>query len=107
MCEDRILADISRHVEIVAKVELAWPGDATECFGRFYGAKLQAAAGKTAQCGGGPFLLVVVRDAKPRYGWRETSRGSELVNLRMFAMKSRYRAWTGGGHKVHTTNSPD
>ena len=107
VCEDRILADISRHVEIVAKVELAWPGDATECFGRFYGAKLQAAAGKTAQCGGGPFLLVVVRDAKPRYGWRETSRGSELVNLRMFAMKSRYRAWTGGGHKVHTTNSPD
>ena len=105
--EDRILADISRHVEIVAKVELSWPGDPTECFGRFYGAKLHAAAGKTAQCGGGPFLLVVVRDRKPRYGWRETSRGIELVNLRMFAMKSRYRAWTGGGHKVHTTNSPD
>lgn len=103
--EERILADMARHVEIVAKVELSWPGDATECYGRFYGAKLQAAAGKTAQCGGGPFLLVVVRDTRPRYGWRETSRGSEFVNVRMFAMKSRYRAWTGGGHKVHTTNS--
>ena len=106
-CEERILADIPRHVEVVAKLELSWPGDPTECFGRFYGAKLREAAGKTALCGGGPFLAILVRDTRPRYGWRETSRGSELVNLRLFAMKSRYRAWTGGGHKVHTTNSPD
>lgn len=107
VCEDRILADISRHVEVVAKVELSWPDDATECYGRFYGAKLKEAAGKTSVCGAGPFLLVIVRDQKPRYGWRETSRGCELVNLRMFAMKSRYRSWTGGGHRVHTTNSPE
>ena len=106
-CEERILADIARHVEVVARLELSWPGDPTECFGRFYGAKLREAAGKTALCGGGPFLAVLVRDTRPRYGWRETSRGSELVNLRLFAMKSRYREWTGGGHKVHTTNSPD
>ncbi len=104
--EDRILADIARHVEIVAKVELSWPGDAVDCYGRFYGAKLLEAAGKVKICGDGPFLLVVVRDRRPRYGWRETSRGGELVNLRLFAMKSRYRAWTGGGHRVHTSNSP-
>ena len=106
-CEAKILDDIANHVEIVAKVELSWPGDATECYGRFYGAKLREAAGKTLVCGAGPFLVVVVRDAKPRYGWRETSRGSEFVNLRLFAMKSRYRAWTGGGHRVHTTNSQE
>ena len=105
--EERILEDIARHVEIVAKRELEWPGDATECYGRFYGAKLKEAAGKTSVCGAGPFLVVVVRDAKPRYGWRETSRGCEQVNLRLFSMKSRYRSWTGGGHRVHTTNSPE
>lgn len=105
--EARILSDIARHVDIVAKVELSWPGDPVDCFGRFYGAKLAEASGKVKVCGGGPFLLVVVRDRRPRYGWRETSRGGELVNLRLFAMKSRYRAWTGGGHRVHTTNSPE
>ena len=105
--EARILDDIARHVEIVSKVELSWPGDPVDCFGRFYGAKLAEAAGKVKVCGAGPFLLVVVRDRRPRYGWRETSRGGELVNLRLFAMKSRYRVWTGGGHRIHTTKSPD
>ena len=105
--EARILADIARHVEVVAKVELRWPDDPTDCFGRFYGAKLAEAAGKVKVCGGGPFLLVVVRDRRPRYGLRETSRGCERVNLLLFAMKARYRAWTGGGHRVHTSNSPD
>ena len=104
--EARILADVVRHVDIVAQVELAWPGAPVDCYGRFYGAKLQEAEGKVAICGGGPFLLLVVRDRRPRYGWRETSRGGERVNLRLFAMKARYRAWTGGGHRVHTTNSP-
>lgn len=107
VCEARILEDLAREVEIVATLELAWPGDPTDDYGRFYGAKLQEAAGKTAICGGGPFLLVVVRDRDPHYGWRETSRGSELVNLRLFGLKARYRDWTGGGHRVHTTNSPE
>ena len=103
--ESRILEDVARHVEIVATMELAWPGAPVDCFGRFYGAKLQEAAGKVTVCGGGPFLMLVVRDGNPRYGWRETSRGCEYVNLRLFEMKSRYREWTGGGHRVHTTNS--
>ncbi len=105
--EARILADVARHVEVVAKAELSWPGDPVKCYGRFYGAKLQEAEGKVLVCGGGPFLMLVVRDRRPRYGWRATSRGGEFVNLRMFAMKARYRAWTGGGHRVHTTNSPE
>lgn len=103
--EARILSDVARHVDIVAKAELSWPGESVDCYGRFYGAKLKEAEGKVTVCGAGRFLMIVVRDSKPRYGWRETSRGGELVNLRMFAMKARYRAWTGGGHRIHTTNS--
>lgn len=102
---ERILADAARHVDIVAQANLRWPGDPVECFSRFYGAKLQEAKGKVAVCGGGEFLMLVVKDRRPKYGWRETSRGSELVNLRLFSMKNRYRTWTGGGHRVHTTNS--
>ena len=44
------------HVEVVAKVELRWPDDPTDCFGRFYGAKLaeanEAAMGRLGGLGG-------------------------------------------------------
>ena len=105
--EDRILADMERHVEIVHTRIMEWPGDPEDCFARFYGAKLPAARGKVVGCGGGAFRIVIVRDRKPRYGWRETSRGLEFVNLRMFSMKTRYRKWTCGASRVHTTNSVD
>ena len=66
--EARIIEDVSRHVKIVAKKELALPDAPVDCFGRFYGAKLQEAAGKVTVCGGGPFLMIVVRDRNPQYG---------------------------------------
>ena len=105
--EREILDDVARHVDVVAVRELAWPVPPEEGFKKFYGAKLEVASGKVASCGGGAFLLVVVKDRKPRYGMMETSRGCERVNLRLFAMKSRYRRWTGGGHKVHASNTPE
>ena len=103
--EERILADIRNRLELVHTEVLSWPGDPTSCYGRFYGANLPDAQGKTLLCGGGSFRIVIVRDASPRYVLRETSRGLERVNETLFDMKTRYREWTGGGHKVHTTNS--
>ena len=44
-------------------------------------------------------------DLNPNYGFTETSRGIEKVNLNIFSMKQLFREWTGGGHKIHTTNS--
>lgn len=104
-CEDRIVEDIRRHVRIVASFTQTWPGDPREGYARFYGAKAALAAGKVESCGGGAFRVVIVCDERPRYGWRKTSRGTESVSLRLFAMKKRYRAWAGG-HTVHATNSP-
>lgn len=103
--ERRILDDISGRLDIIHTEVLSWPGDPVACFGRFYGANLADANGKVSTCGGGPFRLIVVRDNSPVYGLRETSRGLERVNLTLFDLKMRYREWTGGGHKVHTTNS--
>ena len=103
--EDRILADMRRHVDILATFVQSWPGDPREGFARFYGAKAQLAAGKVESCGGGAFRTVIVREKRPRYGWMKTSRGTEAVNRRMFAMKLRYRKWVGGGHAIHCTNS--
>lgn len=103
--ESRIRADIKRHVTILSEHELSWPIDPVAAFRKFYGAKLADARGKVSACGGGSFRLFVVRDERARYVLRNTSRGIERVNARLFAMKDRYRRWTGGGHKVHTSNS--
>lgn len=103
--EDRILEDIPRHVDVICSTVLEWPGDSESCFARFYGANLPDARGKVLTCGGGAFRIVIVRDNAPRYGLVETSRGLESANLNLFGLKTLYREWTGGGHKVHTTNS--
>lgn len=103
--EDRILEDIRSRLEIVHTGVLRWPGDAVRNFGRFYGANLADANGKVRCCGGGAFRYVIVRDHEPRYAPVETSRGIESANATLFELKTRYREWTGGGHKVHTTNT--
>lgn len=103
--EAKILADIKEKLEIVATGLLSWPGDAERCFGEFYGANLLEAKGKVIECGEGAFRYVIVRDAKPVYAYEDTSRGLEKVNSNLFALKNLYRSWTGGGHKVHTTNT--
>ena len=105
-CEElRIVDDIRTRFSIVHDEILNWPDDPVACFGRFYGANLPDANGKVRHCGGGAFRMLIVTDPHPAYGLRETSRGLERVNLNLFDAKIRYREWTGGGHKVHTTNS--
>ena len=105
--ESRILADIPDHLELVHTEVLRWPSDPAACYGRFYGANLADVQCKVRTCGSGPFRIVIVRDSDPEYGLRETSRGLERVNVKLFDLKMRYRSWTGGGHKVHTTNSSE
>ncbi len=74
---------------------------------RFYGTKLPSKKGKAKHCGEGEFLLVTFVDPAPIYDFVETSRGSERVNSNLFSMKELFREWTGGGHKIHATNSPE
>lgn len=105
--EEKILADLKTKLEIVDTGVLSWPGDAEECFGEFYGANLPEAKGKVVECGAGAFRYIVVRDNNPVYAYEDTSRGLERVNTNLFALKNLYRSWTGGGHKVHTTNTPE
>ena len=105
--EADILADIRRRMTIIGCHEITWtPERVTDNFRRFYGIKLPNCEFKVEECGSGPFLLVVVEDRSPEYGYVETSRGHERVNLNLFGLKTLYREWTGGGHKVHTSNTP-
>lgn len=103
--EQQILADIPRHTEILTTAELPWPEDAQTGFQEFYGTYLLDPIRKTKEAGCGKFLCVIIRDPKPRYAYRRTERGMELLNERIYQMKRRYRNWIGGSHIVHGTNS--
>lgn len=105
--EAKILADIRKKFEVVSITEVQWSKQRfAQNLTRFYGTLLPKNSFKEEHCGNGPFLAVVVRDNTPRYDTYQTSRGPEHVNSTMFEAKTRYREWTGGGHKVHATNSP-
>ena len=101
-----ILEDIALNFEVVNVYRITWTNkNFSTNMSRFYGKKLPRGSGKERHCGTGPFTLIVVRDYFPKYEDRVTSRGVESVNTRMFDAKDRYRSWTGGGHKIHATNS--
>ncbi len=105
--EDRILNDIASRFRVVLQRELRWTRELfSDNLTRFYGLRLPPGSFKEEHVGSGPLLLVVVEDDDPLYEVVETSRGDELVNSAVFAAKQRYRDWTGGGHRVHATNSP-
>ena len=105
--EDRILKDILDRFEVVHHCEIRWSSrNFSKNLTRFYGEKLPDGSHKERHCGRGPFSLVVVRDHNPVYENRETSKGSKKVNVNLFDAKDRYREWTGGGHRVHATNTP-
>src|SRR5207302_4639797 len=71
---------------------------------KFYDDDLPPGSDKELHCGVGEFLLTVVEDESPEHGRRTVSRGGvERVSTKMHAAKARYREWTGGGHRVHTS----
>lgn len=104
--EKGILEDMQKHVRILQAYDIQWTRErVADNFSRFYGVKLPDKSFKEIECGAGAFLLLVVRDEHPQYGYVETSRGHEQSNLTLFSLKEKYREWTNGGCKIHTTNS--
>ena len=59
---------------------------------------------KVNHCGDEDFTAVILRDNHPHFEIRHTSSGDRKVNTRMFDKKMQYRALTGGGHKIHSSD---
>lgn len=105
--QKEILEDIKSQVKILEVIEIEWSSNnVANNFTRFYGVKLPNRSFKEKECGRGKFLTVVVKDENPVYGYVETSRGFEYINKNLLELKEKYRSWTRGGHKIHTTNTP-
>ncbi len=105
--EKEILEDIAKDLTILKTIEIRWSRSKfSNNLSRFYGTKLHRWSFKDIECGHAPFLLVVVEDDSPKYEERLTSRGSKIINSKMFDKKTKYRSWLGKNNsKVHGTNS--
>ena len=104
--QQEILDDIQKNLKISECIEIEWTKEnVASNFTRFYGVKLPNRSFKEKECGRGKFLLITVWDENPKYEYVETSRGFERVNTNLFNLKSKYRSWTKGGHKIHSTNT--
>ena len=102
---DCILYDLKNSFEILDVIKVEWNKDSfSNNLSRFYGEKLPNRSFKEKHCGKGAFIAIIVRQNNPKYKQRETSKGNCLVNSCLFDKKQLYRNWTGGGHKIHTSN---
>jgi len=104
--QDVILKDMGKNFRILKALDVEWSQENfSRNLSRFYGEKLPDFSHKERHCGRGKFLLLVIRDESPNMENRVTSKGTSLVNTRVFDLKAKYREWTGGGHKIHCSNS--
>ncbi len=98
--------DIRSKFRILEIYKIKWDKSIfVQNISRLYGVKLDDASGKMSHCGSSEFVMFTVLDDNPIYEFIETSRGTEYVNKNLFNVKTRYREYTNGGHKVHTTNN--
>lgn len=103
--QEEIIKDIKENFEIINIYDVSWSKDKfSNNLSRFYGTNLPKGSGKEQHCGTGNFLLIIIKDLKPAYTERMTSKGPKIVNINMFDKKEQYRQWTGGGHRIHATN---
>lgn len=105
--EGRILDDLARRFRVLDVIEVTWTAEQfASNLTRFYGSALPAGSDKERHCGTGPFLVVVVEDAEPRYRMRRLSRGWGRVNAGVIDTRTEHRSWTGGGYRVHASETP-
>lgn len=104
---ETVLQRINTEFDILRVFRIRWsPSLFSSNLSRFYGQNLPAGCNKEESCGTGPFTLIVVRDSRPNYALRETTRGRALVNVRTLDIKTFFRSPAGGCLPIHATDAP-
>lgn len=106
--EQRILSDIAERFQLRRVMRVGWtPERVDENFARFYRGQTGPPYSSvfSEQKGRGPFTVALVTDPAPRYELRDTTRGRAIVNANMLDAKLVFRSWTGGGMRVHGTDT--
>jgi len=104
--EAEVLEILRRELVVLAEIEVRWsPDEVVTNFERLYGQELWGTSPKPEQVGAGPFLLVVVEDPDPRYGYRSNVTGYvELTNLAVARAKAAAPSLVGG-YRIHSSNN--
>ena len=103
--KDEIISEIKEKFKILKIYKMKWSEKYfLSNLSRFYGTNLPNCEAKAEHCGKGEFLLIIVKDENPNYEERDTSKGTKIVNTKLFDCKEKFRRITGGGHKIHATN---
>lgn len=106
--EQKIISDISKKFRILKIYEVHWSKEKfSENLSRFYGTQLPPNSKKEVHVGTNPFLAIIVEDNNPVYEVHTTTKGDKKVNTKLFTSKSEHREWTGGGHKIHASNTTE
>jgi hypothetical protein len=109
----RIVEDLDRRFGVIHQRHVTWPAtDIDDNFLRLYGSAPlagnpdEAVFRRKEIVGAGTFAIIVVEDSDPQYVYDRTfSRKVEIVNRHIAEAKGTYREWTGGGFRVHSSNS--
>lgn len=102
--ETQILASIQKTFQILALREIVWQKDRfARNLTRFYGKKLPDNSSKEREVGTGPILLLIVKDHRPVYELRDTSKGAKRVNVNTFDAKMHFRKMTCTGDHIDST----
>jgi len=103
--KDKILKDISENFTICSIYNTTWSENRfSNNLSRFYGENLPKNSDKEKHCGTDTFCCIIVKDNKPIYATRDTSKGARVVNTKLFDAKQLYRSWTSG-NKIHATDN--
>ena len=104
--EDEIFNNLKKDFLIIDVIDIEWSKSLfSNNLTRFYGQNLPIGSHKEEHVGNGEFRLIIIQDKKPLYQARQTSKGISFVNINTFDRKSFFRELTGGGHKIHSSNT--
>lgn len=112
---NEIVTDLNSKFTIQNIYDITWPGISfKQNLAKFYinnlskfddGHITQIINDKASHCGTGNFAAIIVEDSNPDMQVTDTSSGPDTVNMNIFKCKQLYRDWTGGGHRIHTSNN--
>ena len=105
---DKVRKYLSQRFIISHETEIYWDEYLFEMnLNRFYFDSPTMAKVKRVETGYGPFKVLLVKDENPKFGEVMIRGLVEKVNLNIFDSKQYLRELTGGGHKIHASNSLD
>ena len=107
--QSEIVADLAKNFDLIGDFEIHWSDqnyarNIARLYERTSGS--EEFSGYDNKIGPPPFRLLIVRDPKPKYTWKQSVSGAiEPTNEAVVAAKYRYRGWFEKKYQIHSSNN--